>query len=402
MTFMDAVNQKPVRRATVLQIVPALHTGGAERTAVDIAHALDAAGWGSVIASEGGALVRDLPPSTRHETLPLDTKNPITIYRNATRIARLIDATGADIVHARSRAPAWSAMWAARRMKVPFVTTYHGAYSEGSRIKALYNSVMARADAVIANSQWTADLVATRYPWARERIVAIPRGTDFALFDPATISDGDKAAQRAEWGVEPDDFVVLHLARMGSWKGQDVVVDAVAQLRSDQPRVVAVLAGALAGKGDFDEKLQRRIAQSGVHDRIVMPGHCMNPALALAACDCAVVASVRPEAFGRAAVEAGAMERPVIATDLGAVGETIVAQGDERTGWLVPPGDAKELADVIRAVVAVPQGKRHAIGARARRRSEQLFSISAMQRATLAVYDKLLESKARQTDGSVV
>ena len=182
---MDDLNQTTRPRATVLQIVPALHTGGAERTAVDIANALDEAGWGSVIASAGGTLVRDLPHSTRHEVLPLDTKNPITIYRNATRIARLIDATGANIVHARSRAPAWSAMLAARRMKVPFVTTYHGAYSEGSRLKALYNSVMARADTVIANSQWTADLVTKRYPWARDRIVAIPRGTDFALFDPA-------------------------------------------------------------------------------------------------------------------------------------------------------------------------------------------------------------------------
>ncbi len=399
---MDALNQTTTQRATVLQIVPALHTGGAERTAVDIACALDAAGWGSIIASEGGALVDQLPASTLHQTLPLDTKNPLTIYRNATRIARLIDATGADIVHARSRAPAWSAMWAARRMKVPFVTTYHGAYSEGSRIKALYNSIMARADAVIANSQWTANLVAARYPWARDRIVAIPRGTDFALFDPATISDADRTAQRAEWGVEADDFVVLHLARMGSWKGQDVVVDAIAQLGTDRPRVVAVLAGALAGKGDFDAKLERRIKTAGLGDRIVMPGHCMNPALALATCDCAVVASTRPEAFGRAAVEAGAMERPVIATDLGAVGETIVAEGEDKTGWLVPPGDATALADAIRAVVALPEVERHTIGTRARRRNGQLFSISAMQRATLAVYDKLLESKDSQTDGSVV
>ena len=266
-------------------------------------------------------------------------------------------------------------MLAARRMKVPFVTTYHGAYSETSRAKALYNSVMARADAVIANSQWTADLVAGRYPWARDRIVAIPRGTDFALFDPARFSAADRAAQRAEWGVEADDFVVLHLARMGSWKGQDVVVDAIAQLGSDNPRVIAVLAGALAGKGTFDAKLERRIKDGGVGDRIIMPGHCMNPALALSACDCAVVASVRPEAFGRAAVEAGAMERPVIATDLGAVAETITAEENDRTGWLVPPKDAAALAKALRTVIALPPQARHAIGAHARQRSERLFSI---------------------------
>ncbi len=399
---MNAVNQTPRNRATVLQIVPALHTGGAERTAVDIAHALDAADWGSVIASAGGALVRDLPALTRHETLPLDTKNPLTIYRNATRIARLIDATGADIVHARSRAPAWSAMIAARRMKVPFVTTYHGAYSEGSRAKALYNSVMARADAVIANSKWTADLVATRYPWARDRIVAIPRGTDFSLFDPARFSDADVAAQRAEWGVEPDDFVLLHLARMGSWKGQDVVVDATAQLEAERPRVVAVLAGALAGKGNFDDNLQQRIRTAGVGARIVMPGHCMNPALALAASDCAVVASTRPEAFGRAAVEAGAMERPVVATDLGAVRETIVTDETERTGWLIPPGDADALAGATRTVMALAPEERLAIGARARARSDALFSIATMQEATLGVYEDVLSAKDIQRNASVV
>ena len=225
---MDAKNQIATGGTSgpcVLQVLPALGSGGAERTAVDIAHALEAAGWRSLVASEGGALEGLLPKSTRHVRLPLDSKNPLTILRNAGRLADLIASAGVDIVHARSRAPAWSALLAARRRRVKFVTTYHGAYSEPNRVKALYNSVMARADTVIANSQWTAALVADRYPFAAGRIVPIARGTDFSRFDPDGVSADAVGAQRDAWGAGADDFVVLHLARMGSWKGQAVVVE---------------------------------------------------------------------------------------------------------------------------------------------------------------------------------
>ena len=231
---------------TILQVIPQLHSGGAEKTAIDISMALKDLGWRPVIASAGGRLQEELEAAgIKHATLPLASKNPYTIWKNIFRLQRLIDTHKVDLIHARSRAPAWSAYLAARRVDIPFVTTYHGAYGQSNRAKAFYNSVMGRGDMVIGNSQWTADLVKQRHPDAADRVVAIPRGTDFSAFEQSKICRERRERIRNDWGITERDFVVLHLARLSPLKDQRTVVQAAAEISKIRPDVKFILAGVL-------------------------------------------------------------------------------------------------------------------------------------------------------------
>lgn len=381
---------------TVLQIVPELHTGGAERTAVDVAARLVDEGWRAIVLSDGGQLVDELTATgAEHVAFPARTKNPVRLRRNASAIARLVRAEGVDIIHARSRAPAWSAYWAARRTGVPFVTTYHGAYNQKSWLKGAYNSVMARGDAVIANSGYTADLIRARHPFAEGRIVTIHRGTDLAAFADPAVPQRAEALRRA-WGVPDGARVILQLARLTGWKGQAVVIDALAQL-ADRPDAVAVLAGDAQGRADYLASLRARIAALGLDGRVLLPGHCADVPAAMEAADVVVVASVEPEAFGRAAVEAQAAGRPVIVSELGAVGETVATPPTvadaARTGWKVPPGDPAALARALAAALDLDAGARAALAGRARAHVRAAFSLEAMTDRTMAVYRDLLQRR---------
>jgi len=219
------LNSSPSK--TILQVLPGLHTGGVEKTTLDIGCAIVNRGWKSVVASSGGRLLDELTSQgSHHVQMPLASKSPITIWQNAARLSRLINDENIALIHARSRAPAWSALLAARRTGIPFVTTYHGAYNQGNPLKGWYNSVMTRSDAVIANSQWTAELIRERNPWASARITTIHRGTDFSKFSPAAVSSKRILDLRQSWGLGDGDFVVLQLARLTGWKGQSVVIDA--------------------------------------------------------------------------------------------------------------------------------------------------------------------------------
>jgi len=382
-----------VSRPTVLQIVPELHTGGAERTAVDVAARLVDEGWRAIVLSEGGRLVDELKATgAEHVDFPARTKNPLRLRANATAIAAMVREESVDIIHARSRAPAWSAYWAARRTGVPFVTTYHGAYNQKSRLKGFYNSVMARGDVVIANSGYTAELIRTRHPFADGRIVTIHRGTDLAAFADPGIS-ARAAALRRQWGVADGARVILQLARITGWKGQAVVIDAQAQLKGHAD-CVAVLAGDAQGREDYVASLRARIAGLGLDGRVLLPGHCADVPAAMEAADIVVVASVEPEAFGRAAVEAQAAGRPVIVSELGAVGETVATPptvaDDARTGWKVPPGDPAALAQALAAALDLDADERAALGDRARAHVRSAFSLEAMTDRTMAVYRDLL------------
>lgn len=381
----------------ILQVIPTLETGGAERTAVDIGNAIVAHGWTSIVASAGGRMLDRLTAGgSRHVTLPLSSKNPITIWRNAGRLARLIKQEEIAIIHARSRAPAWSALLAARRTGIPFVTTYHGSYNQKSRLKAWYNSVMARGDVVIANSGWTRDLIVSRNPWAKDQVQVVHRGTDLDEFDPKSVANDRCEKLRGDWGIDSSDIVVVKLARMTSWKGHDVLIRAVAQIIEDFPGLKVVLAGDAQGRNEYVAGLQATISKLGLQDNIVMPGHCDDPAAAVAVSDLVVVASTQAEAFGRAAVEAGALERPVIVSDIGAVEETVLAAADvddaQITGWKVRPGDAQDMADALREALTLTPKKRHAIGKRARKHAEAHFSLQQMCDKTLAIYQDLLAS----------
>ncbi len=385
---------------TVLQVIPSLDTGGAERAAIDISAALAARGDRALVASEGGRLEGQLAEAGGTLIrLPVGAKNPATILMNANRLATLIRRERVDIVHARSRAPAWSARLACRRTGTPFVTTFHGIYGERSAPKRLYNSVMAAGDIVIANSAFTAELIRARYATPAERIIVIPRGIDLERFDPKAVEPARRDTLRRAWGLSEDARIVLNLARLTGWKGQAVLIEAAARAEiADTAGTVVVLAGDAQGRDDYRRMLEEMIAARGLDGRVAIVGHCDDPAAAFALAEVAVIASTEAEAFGRTAIEAAAMGVPVVATRLGATAETVLApprvSEDARTGWLVPPGDADALASAIAAALRLDLAERDALSARARVHATG-FSTDAMQTATLAAYDGLLASRGR-------
>lgn len=372
------------RPPAILQVLPALASGGVERGTVEIAEAIAAAGFRALVASAGGALAAEVERvGGVHVPLPLAGKSPLTIWRNAAALAALARREEVAILHARSRAPAWSAWLAARRSGAHFVTTYHGDYSAGFPGKRLYNSVMVRGERVIAVSRHIAEVIAAQYALPPGRLRIIPRGVDTALFDPEAVPAAEVAAMRAAWGAPPGRPVILLPGRMTRLKGHAVLVEALARLGGE---AVAVLLGG-GGTEAYRAELATLARQRGVAERLRLPGHSAAMPAALLAADIVVQTSTEREAFGRTVVEAQAMRRPVIASDIGGLPESI-APG--LTGWLVPPGDPVALADAIRAVLALPQAARAEVGQAARAAVRRDRTVAAMQAATIALYRELL------------
>ena len=387
----------PLSGRTILQIIPELEAGGAERTAVDIAAALSRAGARALVATEGGRLVGELQAKGGiWAPFPAGTKNPLAMLLNVRRLAKLCLDEGVALLHARSRAPAWVAHGAARALNLPFVTTYHGSYAGRSSVKILYNSVMARGDAVIANSHYTAGLVRSLYPMARERVRVIHRGTDFTLYSPSAVEHDRVEALRKAWGVAPHERIVLLAARLTGWKGQRVLIEAAAKLKAaGLADVVFMLAGDPQGRDGYVRDLDKAIETKGLKDIVRRVGHCTDMPAAFLAASVVTVPSTEPEAFGRAAVEAQAMGAPVVVSDLGAVPETVLTPPEvapqERTGWRVPPGDADALAEALSTALTMGASAREAMATRARLHVERHFSLERMVEDTLDVYISLLE-----------
>lgn len=389
---------KPV----ILQIIPTLGTGGAERTTIEICEALTMASGKALVASEGGRLEAELAAAGGELIrFPAAAKNPAKLVANAQRLKQLIAARGVALVHARSRAPAWSALIAARLAKVPFVTTYHGVYNQKGVLKSWYNSIMARGDIVIANSHYTARILQARHGTPDTRLRVIHRGVDLERFAPEGVSAQRLVDLRAKWGVGDDARLVVLAARLTRWKGQHVAIGAAARLK-DRPEfgdVVFILAGDDQGRAGYSRELASRIAELGLSGRVLLPGHCEDMPAAFLAASLALVPSIEPEAFGRISVEAQAMGCPVVVSDLGALPETI-AQGEADkvpTGWTFPAGDEAALAERIATALSLPAERKAAIGHAARAHVVARFSKATLQRETLRVYDNLLLSKL--TDG---
>lgn len=386
---------KPV----ILQIIPALAAGGAERTVIEVAEAITAAGGEALVASEGGRLEEELKAAGGESIrFSASTKNPLAIYANALRLEKFIAKRKINLIHARSRAPAWSALIAARRAKIPFVTTYHGIYNQKSPLKGFYNGVMARGDLVIANSHYTAGIVKQRHGVPEARLHVIPRGVDLARFSPEHVSDERVATLRRTWGVSPKTRLIVLAARLTRWKGQRIAIEAAPLIlnRPEFADIVFILAGDDQGRTEYREALAARIEDLGLAGRILLPGHCEDMPAAFKTATLALVPSVEPEAFGRISIEAQAMGCPVIVSDIGALPETIVEAGEGSaasvaTGWSISHGDEQALAFIIMAALSLTQDQRAAISLAAQQNAAR-FSKAALQLRTLKVYDQLLNT----------
>lgn len=378
---------EPGPAPAILQVLPALNVGGVERGTVEIAEAIAQAGWRAVVASSGGPLVSDVERAGgEHVTLPLDSKTPLAIWRNVGRLRRLIRERDISIVHARSRAPAWSAWYAARQTGARFVTTFHGFYSARTGLKRRYNAVMTRGERVIAVSAFIADHVAAVYGIPESRLRTIPRGIDAEVFDPARVSAGRVERLREAWLEDHDGPAVMLPGRLSRWKGHETAVEAMARL--GRPGVRCLFVGAEEERTGYGAAVRKAIGEAGLAGRVRFAGICHDMPAAYRLADVVLVASTEPESFGRVAVEAQAMGRPLVAAEHGSTRETVV-HGE--TGWLVAPGDAGALAGAIAEALDLPPDRRREMAEAAMRRVRGRFSLEAMRRDTLAVYAELLD-----------
>ena len=378
------------RLATVLQVLPALNAGGGvERGTVEIASAIVEAGGRALVASVGGAMVHELGRvGAEHFTLPLASKNPAVIHANVKHLAGIITDQGADIVHARSRAPAWSAYFAARRTGTHFVTTFHGTYGSGNWVKRRYNSVMTRGERVIAISHFIAGHVRRVYGVPAAAIRVIHRGVDLERFDPKKVNAERVVALAGKWRLPDGMPVVMLPGRLTRWKGQVVFIRAIAALPRRDIR--CLLVGSDQGRSAYRRELEDLIHEWDLDEIVRIVDHCDDMPAAYMLTDLVVSASTDPEAFGRVVAEAQALGRPVIATDHGGARETVKVG---ETGWLTPPGDAGALSEAIGRVLALTDPARKILAAKAIDNIRRNFTRHGMCARTLDVYNEVISLK---------
>lgn len=377
----------------MLQVIPSLISGGAERGTVDLAGALVGAGWTAYVASAGGPMEHQLTRvGARHLKLPLASKNPLVMRRNAAALFEIIRRHKIDIVHARSRAPAWSAWSAARATRRRFVTTFHNAYDIDLPLKHWYNSVMARGERVIAISHFVGDYVARTYGVGPDRLRIIPRGVDIAAFDPRRVNGDRVIALATSWRVPDDTAVVMLPGRLTRWKGGIDFIEAIARLgRRD---LCCLLVGAEQRPG-FRRELETRIERRGLGGMFRIVEDCRDMPAAYVLADVVVSASTDPEGFGRVIIEAQAMGRPVVATDHGGARETILPGV---TGWLVPPRDPAALAAAINEALQLDTAGRAAFARRAIAQVTAGYTRDAMCGKTIDLYEELLFPEAAASE----
>ncbi len=377
---------------TVLQIIPALGSGGAEQACVDIAAALVKRGDRAIIVSTGGWREKTVEEAGAvFIKRDVATKNPVRIVRNAYWLASLIRHENVGIVHARSRAPAWSAKIACRLTGCPFVTTFHAAYKFSSVVKRAYNSVMAAADRVIAISPFIAAHVRKHYGVGEDRLRVVDRGVDVKALDPLGVEESRVESLRMAWRLKADENVILLPARLSSIKGHETVIRAVALLRRQGQALPPVLfVGDDQGRQGYTQRLCALIQEEELDDIVRLVGACRDMAAAYALARLVLQPSKVPEGFGRVPVEAMAAGVPVIVSDLGGMKDTIV---EGKTGWLVAPNDVDAWASAMAKALAMGQEEVAAMGKAGRAHVAAHFTDAMMITKTLAVYDEVIQKK---------
>lgn len=374
------------KQPVILQVLPELRAGGVERGTLEMASAIRSAGWHAIIASAGGFMAKQLASiGATHIELPLQTKNPLKMRGNAWTLQRIIKQYQVDLVHARSRAPAWSAYWATQKTHTRFVTTFHGTYSIQNKWKQRYNSIMTMGDSVIAVSEFIATHICENYEMDPARLRIIARGVDVHKFNPARVGGQRMADLAKAWRLPEDLPVVLLPGRITRWKGQEVLLRALAKLPHRQ--FFCILLGDDAGHPNYRKELEELIMRLGLGSNARMAPNTPYMPEAYMLSHVVVAPSIEPEAFGRIPVEAQAMGKPIIATDHGGFRETII---DGETGWLLPPGDVNALTGRLEKVLAMTQEEQQNWGARARQHVCDYFSAELMQHKTINAYSELL------------
>lgn len=364
-----------------------MQSGGVERGTIEITEAIKSAGMIPLVASAGGALIPHITHAGgEHITLPLDRKNPLIMRTNALRLYKLIKDHGVDLVHARSRAPAWSAYYAAKWAKIPFVTTFHGVYGSNSFMKRRYNAIMTKGDRIIAVSKFVKEHIAERYRVDITKIRLIPRGVDFTLFDEKRAIPERIVQLTKSWHLPEDETPIIFCpGRLSRIKGQHVFIEALAKMK-DQP-FIAVIAGTDEGHEEYRASLEKQIIDSGLEGKVRISGPTNFMAEAYLLSNLVVVPSTKPESFGRTAVEAQAMGRCVVGVDLGGLKETILPN---ETGYLVPPNDAETMAEAIKYALARDEKTTAAMSKFAIQHALNHYSALQMKNKTIAVYKELL------------
>ncbi len=377
----------------VLQVIPKLGYGGAETGCYDIAHYLPENDCASYIVTSGGELLKFIDKKkVKIIKLPVHSKNPLIIFINFLALIGIILINNISIVHARSRAPAWSCLLATKITGRKFVTTFHGTYNFNSKFKKFYNSVMIRSDLIIAGSNFIFSHIKenyTKYLDAKKKLLVIFRGINVDYFDPTTKLYSDEKELLIKWQIEKDKKIILLPGRLTGWKGQEIFLEAVnlVNIELGYEAFYAVILGSDQGRELYKKKLIRLTEQYRLINQVKFIDHCKDMALAYKVSDVVVSASIEPEAFGRVAVEDQSMERPIIASNIGGSNETVI---DEKTGFLFDSNNAKSLSKKILKVLSMDEASLKSIGKEGRKNIIQKFNVEKMCFSTYSEYKKIL------------
>ena len=377
----------------VLQVIPKLGYGGAETGCYDIAHYLPENNCKSFIVTSGGELIKFInKKKVKLIRLPVQSKNPILILFNSIILIGIILVYNISIVHARSRAPAWSCLIATKLTRRKFVTTFHGTYNFNGKLKKFYNSVMVRSDLIIAGSNFIFSHIKENYSeflTSAKKFLVIFRGINIDYFDATTKLESEEKKLLQKWDINKEKKIILMPGRLTSWKGQELFIEAInlVKIELGYEAFHAVILGDQQGRDLYKKRLIRLTEQYRLTNQIKFIDHCRDMALAYKVSDVIVSASIEPEAFGRVAVEAQAMEKLIIASNIGGSNETIV---DGKTGILFESGDANSLSRKIIQAITMDELSIKSIGKEGRKNIIKKFNVEKMCFSTYSEYKRLL------------
>ena len=387
--------KKMITKINVLQVIPKLGYGGAETGCYDIAHYLAEKECGSYIATSGGELLKFVKKNrVGIFKIPVHSKNPILIFLNAIFLSFFILAKKINIVHARSRAPAWSCYLACLLTNRAFVTTFHGTYNFNNKLKKFYNSVMLRSNLTIAGSNFIFSHINENYNEylnKKKKLRVIFRGINIDYFSQKNISVLKQEKLKMEWGLEQNKFTILMPGRLTSWKGQEKLIESLNILIEDYniTNFQAILLGSDQGRKVYTKKLHSLVERYSLTKKVKFIENCKEMPLAYSLADVVVSASIEPEAFGRVAVESQAMGKPIIASNLGGSKETVL---NKKTGFLYKHDDPRELAKNLNTVIQLNQEELKLMGNEGRKNVSKKFDVEIMCNSNLREYKKLFKN----------